>query len=120
MRDRSAELTYTGVITGGDILAAKKNFFDNPATRDLRYVLCDFTAVERFDVGSPDVQRIIQQDRGSVASHPQLAEVVIAPQAHAFGLARMWEQQVDDARPRTRVVRNRAEADAWLHNEGLA
>ena len=120
IRTEDAEIIYTGDITGADIVAAKRAFFDDPASRDLRYVLCDFTAVTGFNVKPPDVQRLIEQDRQSVQTHPHLAEVVVAPQPHAFGLARMWEQQVDDARPRTRVVHSRAEAEAWLHNEGMA
>jgi hypothetical protein len=116
--DDHAEVRYSGNVSGEDILEAKRAFFDSPQSRAAVYVLCDFTAVEKLDVRAPDVQRILRQDLASVPSHPRLIEVVIAPQTHAFGLARMWEQQVHDER-RTLVVRERPEAELWLKEQGM-
>jgi hypothetical protein len=64
------------------------------------------------------VQRLVRQDLANVPSHPDLMEVIVAPQPHAFGLARMWEQQVDEGRTRTKVVHQREEAEAWIKAHG--
>ncbi len=113
-----AELTYTGNVSGEDILEAKRQFFADPKSQALVFVVCDFSAVAKLDVRAADVQRILRQDLASVPSHPHLWEVVVAPQTHAYGLARMWEQQVHDER-NTHVVHERAEAEAWLKGQGM-
>ena len=111
-------IRYSGRTTGEDILKAKSEFFERDFGRPARYILCDFTHVERFDVNSADVSKIVRQDLGAVDTHPGLAEVVIAPQPHQFGLARMWEIQVQDERT-TFVARERDEALKWLEERGI-
>ena len=115
----SADIRYDGLTTGGEILEAKRQFYSHAFEKPARFVLCDFTGVQRFQVASNDVQRIVGQDRAAAAANPRLAEVVIAPKPFEYGLARMWELQVDDARPRTAVVKTRAEAVEWLKGLGL-
>lgn len=114
-----SELLYSGVVTGAEIARAKAQFFARARDEGARYVLCDFTAVERFDVSTPDVQRIVQQDRAAADSLPDLIEVVVAPRPFEYGMARMWEIQVEDVRPRNAVVRTRAEALMWLKEQGF-
>ncbi len=112
-------IRYSGRTTGEDILNAKAEFFAHGFEGGGRYILCDFTNVERFDVNSTDVTRIVRQDLGAVETHPGLAEVVIAPQPHQFGLARMWEIQVQDERT-TFVAREKDEALNWLAERGIS
>src|SRR5947207_14592159 len=99
-----AEIRYYGLTTGADVLKAKAEFFAHEFAEQSRYVLCDFTDVDKLDASTADVNRIINQDRRAAAEHPDIAEVVVAPQPHQYGLARMWEIQVDEARDRTAVV----------------
>jgi hypothetical protein len=115
-----AEVRYTGVTTGAEILEAKGQFFVHRFTNGAQFILCDFTPVDRFDVATAEVELIVDQDRNAVADHPELAEVVIAPTPLQFGLARMWQIRVGSVRPRTAVVRSRSEALEWLENHGIS
>jgi hypothetical protein len=114
-----AVIRFSGNVTGAEIAEAKAKFFAHRFPGAARYALCDFTAVEKFDVSAADVQRIIDQDRGAVRTHPDLNEVVVAPRPGIYGLSRMWEQQVDAADRRTAVVKTRPEADRWLADHGI-
>lgn len=118
-RADGAEIHYAGRVTGAEILEAKASFFSHSFQPEARWALCDFSAVENFDVSTDDVRRIIRQDLSAVEKHPQLAEVVVAATPVQYGMARMWEQQVDEKRPRTAVVTSRSEALAWLEGQGI-
>jgi len=118
-RPDGAEISYQGHVTGAEILDAKARFFGHGFKPEARWVLCDFSGVAKFDVSPDDVRRIIRQDLAAVETHPDLAEVVVASTPLEYGMARMWEQQVDEKRPRTAVVTSRHEALAWLHGLGI-
>lgn len=118
-KEDGAVLRYSGRTTGAEIFAAKDEFFKHRFPGAVLWLLCDFTDVEHFAVTTGEVQRIVRQDLASVESHPELAEVVIAPTAIQYGMARMWELQVEKERPRTLVARTREEAIAWLAQQGV-
>lgn len=119
-RNAGAEIFYSGTITGAEIYRAKNEFFAHPFGKSARYVICDFTGAGTFDVTPEDVDLIVAQDKRAIETHPALMEAVVAPRPVVFGLARMWQSQVDGVRPYTAVVRSRAEAVAWLQSAGLA
>lgn len=114
-----AEVRYSGVTTGADILEAKGEFFARRFPDRSRFLLCDFTLVERFDVSTAEVDQIVEQDRAVAAENPELAEVVIAPTPIQYGLARMWQIRIAGVRERTAVVRTRTEAHEWLGHHGI-
>jgi len=114
-----AEVTYTGKISGAEILQAKADAFAHEYPRKARWVVCDFSQVQEFEIAKDDIDRIVRQDLREAARNPELAECVIATRPYEYGLARMWEMQVDAQETRTHVARNRAEADSWLRSHGL-
>lgn len=114
-----AEIRYRGHTTGPEILEAKRLFFAHDSPGPAHFVLCDFSDVDQFDVSPADVERIIEQDRAAVRTHPDLAEVVVAQTPVAYGLARMWELRIEDERPRTAVLRTRDDAIDWLERAGV-
>lgn len=115
----SAEIMYSGDTTGFEILNAKAEFFAHPFETPPRYVLCDFSGIQGFHIAPADVKRIVQQDREAARVNPELAEAVVAPTPLSYGMSRMWELLVADARPLTVVQPTRAKAIAWLHEQDI-
>jgi len=118
-KEDGAEFRFHGHTTGRDILQAKRELFGYTFPREARWSLCDFTAVEKLDVLPTEVKSIVRQDVAAVSTHPNLGEIVIAADDYQFGLARMWEMQVDSVRPWILVARSRDEAVRWLEGRGL-
>ena len=118
-KDDGALIRFSGHTTGREILKAKRELFGHRFPKDARWSLCDFTAIDKFDVLPTEVTAIIRQDIASADTHPNLAEVVVAGNSYQYGLARMWEQQVDNVRLRTYVARSREEAEEWLEQRGI-
>jgi len=114
----AAEIRYRGLTTGGDILEAKRQFFSRKFDGPARYVLCDFSDIQRFEVSPLEVHTIIAQDRAALFTHPELAEAVVAIGPLEYGLARTWQIEMQGTSRRTLVARTRAEAIAWLESLG--
>lgn len=114
-----AELDFWGRTTGAEIFDAKHEFFHHRFERGPLWVLCDFTAVEEFDVSPAEVRHIVEQDRRYAPVSPDLLEAVVAPGPLEYGMSRMWEIQVGEARPRTAVRQTRSEVLAWLREKGV-
>lgn len=117
--DDGAEFTYSGKVTGTEVFQAKAEFFAHEFAGKPRWVVCDFSQAKEFDIAKGDIDRIIRQDVREAAKNPDLAECVIATRPYEYGLARMWEMQVDAQEKRTNVCRNRIECDLWLKQHGL-
>lgn len=113
----SAEILYSGELTGAEILRAKQEVFAHAFEGGPAYVICDFSPVDVFHVSPGDVKRITEQDRAAAGAHPGLVEVVVAPTQIEYGMSRMWEFLVGDFRPQTRVGKTRAEVLSWLEEE---
>ena len=114
-----AEICYHGIVTGAEVLEAKRQFFAHEFPGGARFVLCDFGAAEQTHVSSPELEGIIAQDNAAIGSHPMLKEAIVAPKPLQFGLARMWQTRVDEVRPHTSVTYTRAEAITWLDGQGI-
>lgn len=114
-----AALTFSGRVTGAEIAEAKAAFFAHDFADEARYVICDFAPAGTFEVSSHDVQRIVDQDKAAMVSHPVLLEAVVASTTLQYGLSRMWQQRVDEVRPHTGVFRTRAEAVEWLRSREI-
>jgi hypothetical protein len=118
--EEGAELRFVGFVTGAEILAAKADFFARCSGNAARFVLCDFSSAESVDISSEDIQRIVDQDKAAMADHPRVLEAVVASKSLVYGLARMWQMRVDEARPHTGVLRTRDEALQWFRAHGVS
>jgi hypothetical protein len=116
-----AYITFSGRTTGEEIVRAKTEAYTHAyeAGRP-RFVVLDYVAVEDFDVDRADVDRTVVQDRAAASRElPDLIMAAVAPDANTYGVARMWEKQLESTPWRTTVVRSRAEALRWLTQHGV-
>ena len=82
--------------------------------------MLDYVTVEHFDVDRGDVERTVLQDRDAESRElPSLLVAAVAPQAHTYGMARMWEGKLEPTQWQTKVLRPREEALGWLAQHGV-
>ncbi len=118
-RPEGAHVDYSGIVTGVDLFGVNDEVFGHDYPGGPRYALLDFTAAERVDVTTGDLQRVAEEDRRDAGRIAGVAVVIVAPQTLVFGLARMWEGLVDAEAFDSGVVRTRAEAAKWLAERGI-
>jgi hypothetical protein len=116
-----AYITFTGRMTGEDLIQAKTEAYSRQyETGRPRFVVLDYVAVEQFDVDRGDVERTVVQDRDAESRElPSLLVAAVAPHAHTYGMARMWEARLEPTRWQTKVLRSRHEALGWLARHGV-
>ncbi len=114
------EVSFTGVVSGTDVVDAARVALAGPYADDLAFILVDMSGAERMDAPTAAVRRASQDNRDHLRTHPPFAVAVVAPQAVTFGLARMWQAYVDDTAIRSTVVRTRDDAVRWLAELGIA
>jgi hypothetical protein len=110
---------FSGRVTGGDILAAVKDFFAHAFARGPRFALFDYTDVTELDLDSTGVERIVMHDRNAAAIHRDVAVAIVAPAAIVYGLARMWQIRLDPTPWHTTIVTSLPEALRWLGDQGV-
>ena len=100
-----------GAMHGWEISVAANEI--TPHFDDLRLsaVIADFTAVTDFDVAGAMIRL---QSKRDVAVVRNTHYVLVVPQTHMFGLARMYELSADPPFPHLQIVRTREEAFASL------
>jgi len=87
------------------------------ATTSARAAIADFTGVTGFNFGRETLLALASFD--PVLPDPNLPRVILVPSAVGFGLARMFQQEIERTRPNVYVVHNLSEACAILDVEQL-
>jgi hypothetical protein len=113
-----ADVRFTGVATGPEIVEAKARALAHRYDGPLRFLLFDLAGADRLDVPTADVRRVAREDREYAATHPPFAIAVVAPHDLEYGLSRMWQAFVEDTPIESNVARTRAEALRWLAGQG--
>jgi hypothetical protein len=114
-----ADVRFTGVATGAEIVEAKALALSHRYDGPLRFLLFDLGTADQLDIPTADVRRVAREDREYAERHPPFAIVVVAPHDLEYGLSRMWQAFVDDTPIDSNVARTRAEAVGWLAGRGL-
>ena len=93
-----------------------KTFYE--AARELavttspRAAIADFTAVASFNFGRETLLELAKFD--PVLPDPNLPRVILVPTTEGFGLARLFQHEIEGKRPNVHVVHTLSEACAVL------
>jgi hypothetical protein len=114
-----ADVSFFGFVTAQEIVDAIEDIYRHVFDAGFRYCLFDFTEPSRVDLTLADAHAIVDRTRRCALRHPLFHVAVVASTAYVFGMSRMWQAYVESSGLRTIVVRSRAEASDWLHEEGV-
>lgn len=110
-----------GQIEGNVTDKALKAFYEAAralaATTSPRAAIADFTAVSAFNFGRETLLELAKFD--PVLPDPNLPRVILVPSTTGFGLARIFQHEIEDTRPNVHVVHKLTEACAILGVERL-
>jgi hypothetical protein len=106
-----------GKVTDEELKAFYEAARELAARTSPRAAIADFTAVTGFDFGRQTLLELANFD--PVLPDPNLPRVILVPSTTGFGLARMFQHEIEDMRPNVHVVRKLSEACAILGVERL-
>ncbi|MBT1070166.1 hypothetical protein [Pelotalea chapellei] len=107
---------WSGVVTGKEILESHDlatHYLLNG--EGVRYIIADYSAVERIETSAEMVRTIALKDKEISAQVPYIYAAVIASNDAVFGLIRMWQTYVEQAGLVVAIFRTRAEGEIWLN-----
>ncbi|HEX8924175.1 MAG TPA: hypothetical protein VF786_00205 [Terriglobales bacterium] len=102
---------YHGIITDEVVLRANELSVRLVAQYLPKAAIADFSAVAKFDVTAPCVQRLALYEPELPGDAPI---IMVAPAEHVFGMARMYEMLSSARKERVTVVHTLGEAYARL------
>jgi hypothetical protein len=103
--------TYSGEINDADLFDVAPLIASHPDFDPMFSEIVDFSGVTSGTVSSLAIERKARQE--SIFS-PTSKHAVITPQAHLFGLARMFAVYAEPTKPNIMVVRTINEARQFL------
>ena len=68
---------FSGTLTNGDLLQCNKELYNDSRFLDLKYELCDFTAVEKFPVDSDVIRQVAEMDSIHSRRNPNIRVAII-------------------------------------------
>lgn len=106
--------TFSGVVGEADLISAYAQLMQDPGFDPTIDDLVDLRGVERLDVSSDAVRRIVDMfsPLNDMEIHNRLA--IVAPRDELFGMARMYQILRSEAPEETQVFRSYEDAAAWL------
>lgn len=108
------EFISSGIVTGQEIIEANKRIYTREVLLGLKYKIIDRTTCTEYRVDSEEIRQIAEQDRQAARINPNISVILISTTPLQFGMSRMWQLLTDEIGFRTRIVRDRAEAESWL------
>lgn len=105
---RLAKRTYSGVVTGRDLLDSIREYETIPGFDPSFNELSDFSAAENVAAMIEDIHRCAIT---KAPFTPDSRRVIVAPQELIFGLARMYQIMGEEMHPNLSVVRTLEEAN---------
>jgi hypothetical protein len=109
--------TFSGELTDADILSIYSLVRSLPGFDPSFSEILDFSGITVAAVSTTAIQEASQRPSNF---HPTSIHVIIAPQDHLFGLARMSQVFAEKTRPNAVVVRTLDEAREFLAREKSA
>ena len=115
--DRQAGIsTFTGEINDADLLSVLSLIRSHPDFDPDFSEILDFSGVTAASLSTPAIQQASQRPSNF---NPTSKHIVVAPQDHIFGLARMSQVFAESTRPNAAVVRTIEQARKLLGSRNV-
>ena len=111
-------LVGTGTVVAADIIEVNKSIYASPEMiKNIRYQICDYTAVENMQISTDEIWAIADQDNRAAEVNPTMLISVAAKKDLSFGLSRVWEAYTDAGPFRTEVFRTVEDCREWIRSQ---
>ena len=118
-KKKGVHWTFTGIVTGREILQVNLDAYGDKRFDDLRYQLVDFSEASSFDVTETEVKVIAFEDMAAARSNPRIKVALVAPQGIIRKLSEFYARQTDPSPWETKIFDTVKEAKQWLKSLGL-
>jgi hypothetical protein len=112
--DKNHQVTFTGKVTGQEILEMVSGVYGDERFDDVRYNLVDFTGAESFEVKEREIKEIAYMDRAAARSNPQMKLAIAANNDVMQKMSQLYAEYSNDSSWQVRIFSTLEEAKQWL------
>jgi hypothetical protein len=110
--------TYSGVLTGNELLNSNFEIFGDERFDDLRYQIVDLTAVEKIEVARSHVRKIAHLDMAASRSNPRIKVAIVTTAPDGQFISDIYKQYTEGKSPWvTKIFTAMDEAMQWAQAE---
>jgi hypothetical protein len=105
----------SGVILDEDSIAANEELHANPLLPVMKYVIIDYSLIEKFDLSSELTRMGADRDRIAAETNPDVKIAIITSSAFVRGMANMYAiyHEVKGGSWTTKIFECEEDARAW-------
>lgn len=111
--------TFTGTISGQEVLTANLSIQGDPRFDDINFVLNDFTAIDGFDVTEIDISKIVATDNAAAISNPNLKIAIVATDKSLLEWIYMYLGKMETSPYQCQIFHNKNDALTWVYKSAL-
>lgn len=112
LKDRILRISFDGLVTDESLKEYYSQVGKYVSHTEARAGIVDFSNVNSFEASLETVRSLARSSPAMVDT--SLPRFIVAPAAHIFGIARMFQALGEDSRPGLQVLRSLDEAYAAL------
>lgn len=91
--------TYSGVLTGNELLQSNFDIFGDERFDDIRYQIVDLTRVEKIEVSENHMRKIAHLDMAAARSNPRVKVAVVTTAPGGQFLSDTYDKYTDGKSP---------------------
>ena len=104
-----------GLLTGKELIDALSEIYRlEENTKEVKYVIADYTCAECIDVSYDEIDIIAEKHKNAAKTTPDKVVAVVASKDISFGLSRVWHAKLGDITWETTILRSKSEAELWI------
>jgi len=116
-RDCGVYWTYTGVVTGEDILQSNFDIYGDERFDDLRYEIVNLLEAEKVEVSERHMQKVAHLDSAAARTNTNIRVAVVAREAEAVFLQTLYSKFSKENGWPTRLFESVEDAEAWVKRD---
>lgn len=117
--DRGLHRTFTGKVTGSEILNSNLALHGDPRFDHIQYVLNDFLTITDFDITTKDVNTISTIDNVAAISKTRLKIAILANNIDLLKWVNAYLKMMQDSPYEAAVFSTRDDALRWVSPASL-
>lgn len=109
--------TYTGRLTGEELLQSNMDIYGDERFDDLRYQIVDLRAVDEFVVDEHHMRKIAHLDRAAAYTNPRIRVAVVTSDQKGESMTDTYIEQSPEAHWPTQTFYDFDQAIRWVQSE---
>lgn len=113
--EKGLEKTASGIVTGCELIASRKELYGDPRFDNVEYILSDYSSAEAIEIAEQDVKIVAFMDGAAAMSNPNCRVAIVSPNNNKIPLANYYTQLSKNSPWQTRVFQTVEQAREWIN-----